>query len=138
MVDHFSRYAVSAPMKDKSAATVAHALITHLICPYTTPRVLLSDNGGELRNVLMEEICRQFNIKQMFTVTYHPASNGLVERANRKILEVLRPAISNFLENWEDWLPHVAASINSHVCESTGESPHYIVFGLKKGFRMTY
>ena len=49
-VDHFSRFVVLAPLTDKSAAGVAHALITRLICPFTTPRVILSDNGAEFRD----------------------------------------------------------------------------------------
>ncbi len=40
-VDHLPRFVVLAPIKDKSANYVAHALITHLFCPYSTPRVLL-------------------------------------------------------------------------------------------------
>ncbi len=36
------------------------------------------------------------------------------------------------LHSWEDWLPHVAASINSSLCESTGQSPHFIIFGVDK------
>ncbi len=127
---HLSRYVVLAPLK--TAKSVAHALITHLFCPYSAPRVLLSDNGAEFRNTLLEEISQQFEVKQCFTVTYHPASNGLVERANRKILEVLCPVVGELLENWEDWLPQVAASINSSVCASTGQSPHFILFGVGK------
>ncbi len=38
-VDHLSRYDVLAPIKDKSANSVAHALITHLFCPFSTPSV---------------------------------------------------------------------------------------------------
>ncbi len=79
MVDHFSRYVVLAPLQDKSTKVVAHMLVAHLFCPNSAPRVLLSDNGTEFRNSVMEEICKQFNIKQTFTVTYHPTSNGLVE-----------------------------------------------------------
>ncbi len=37
-------------------------------------------------------------------------------------------------ESWEDWLPHVAASINGSVNSSTGKTPHYIVFGSEKRF----
>ncbi len=33
---------------------------------------------------------------------------------------------------WEDWLAYVAASINSRVCESTGQSPHHIIFVVEK------
>ncbi len=104
---------------------MAHALISNLFCPYTAPRVLLSDNGAEFRNGPLEEISEQFEVRQCFTVTYHPASNGLVERANRKILEVLRPVVRELLEKWEDCLPHFAASINSSACVSTGQSPHF-------------
>lgn len=131
-VDHFSRFVVLAPLRNKSATCIAHALITHLFCPYSTPRVLLSDNGGEFRNALLAAICLQYNIKQSFVVAYHPSSNGLVERANRKILETLRPIVNGLHDNWDDWLPHVAACINSSVCESTGKAPHYILYGVDK------
>ncbi len=127
-VDHLSRYVVLAPLSDKSVKSVAHALITHLFCPSSAPRVLLGDNGAEFGNTLLEEISQQFGVKQYLTVTYHPASNGLVERANRKILEVLRPVFGELLETWEDWFPQVAASINSSVCASTDQSPHFILF----------
>ncbi len=117
---------------------VAHALVTHLICPFSTPRVILSDKGAEFRNAVVSENCSQFRIKQTFTTTYHPASNGLVERANRKILEVLRPIVNELSDNWEDWLPHVAASLNSSVNDSTGKSPHYILYGVENVHLMTY
>ncbi len=49
-VDHFSRFGVLAPLRNMSAVTVDHAIVSHLICPYSTPRVLLSDNGTEFKN----------------------------------------------------------------------------------------
>ncbi len=82
-VDHFSRVVVLAPIKSKTAQAVAHALVTHLIRPYTTSRVLLSDNGTEFSTTVIAEICANFEIAQTFTTPYHPASNGLVERANK-------------------------------------------------------
>ncbi len=93
-VDHLARYVVFASVKYKSAKSIVHTLITHIICPYSTCRVLLSDNRTEFRSQLLAEIYKQFCITQSFTVIYHPAINGLVERANRKILDVLRPVIS--------------------------------------------
>ena len=36
-VDHFSRFVVLAPLLNKTPAVVVHALVSHLICPYTTP-----------------------------------------------------------------------------------------------------
>ncbi len=56
-VDHFSRFTVLAPLLNKSATAVAHAIVSHLICPYTSPCVLLSDNGTEFKNQVLQEIC---------------------------------------------------------------------------------
>ncbi len=133
MVDMFSRFVILEPIAEKTARAVAHAIVSRLICEHTAPRVtLLSDNGAEFRNKVPQEICSQFNITQTFTVAYHPVSNGLVERANRKFLEALRPIVGRFIGTWEDWLPQVAATINAIVCESTGQTPHFIVFGTQK------
>ncbi len=60
-IDHFSRFTVLAPLPNKSATTVAHALVSHLICPYTTPYVL-HDNGTEFKNQILQNICKQFSI----------------------------------------------------------------------------
>ncbi len=40
--------------------------------------------------------------------------------------------MNELLDNWEDWVPYVAASLNSSVNDSTGKSPHYILFGVEK------
>ncbi len=133
LVDHFSSFVVLVPLPNKAAQTVAHALVSHLICPFTTPHILLSDNGSEFSNQLLKDICQQFNIKQTFSAAHHPASNGLVERTNKKILDVLRHFAGDFHDSWEDWLPHVAASINSSLCSSTGKSPFFfVIFGVDK------
>ena len=131
-VDYFSRFVILAPLKNKSANAVAHALVTHLFCPYTTPQVLLSDNGTEFKNEILQQICQQYHIKQTFVSVQHPASNGLVERANKKILDVLRHVVSQLNDSWQDWLPHVASSINGSINASTGKTPHYIIYGTEK------
>ncbi len=101
-VGHLTRFVVLPPLEDKTATVVAHALVTHLNGHFFTPRVIINDNGAEFWNAMVSEICSQFGTKQTFTAAYHPAWNGLVERANRKILDVLRPIVNELLDNWED------------------------------------
>ncbi len=122
---------VLAPLRNKSAVTVAHDILSHLICPYTTPRVLLSDNGTEFKNQILADICSQYSIKQTFITAHHPASNGLAERTKRKVLEILRHLEGYLHETWEDWLSQAAASVNGSVNSSTCKTPHYI-FGYDK------
>ncbi len=45
--DYSSRFTFLAPLPNKSATTMAHAIASHLICPYMTSRVL-SDNGDRI------------------------------------------------------------------------------------------
>ncbi len=110
---------------------MAHAFVTHVLCPHSS-RILLSYNGTEIRNAVLADICTQFNIKQSFITAYHPVPNGLAERANRRILRVLRPIVNDLHDIWEDWLPQITASINSSVNDSTRKSPNYILFGVEK------
>ncbi len=131
-VDHFSRFTVLAPLLNKSATTVAHALVSHLICSYTTHRILLSDNGTEFKNQILQDICKKFSIQQKFITAHHPASNGLVGRTNRKIHEILRHLAGKFHEPLEDCLSHVDASSNGSINTSTDKAPHYITYGFDK------
>ncbi len=126
-VDRFCRFTVLAPLPNKSATIVAHAILSLFICPYTTPRVLLSDNGTEFKNQVLRDISTQFHIQHIYYIY-----NGLDKRTNRKILEILRHLAGHLHETWEDWLSHVAASINGSVSPSKGKRPHYILYWLEK------
>ncbi len=116
-IDHFSRYSILVPLKDKTATTVATALIDNIFCPFNTPKTLLSDNGTEFNNSLLSEICKQFDI---------------VERQNRKILSHLRSLVSSSSQAWHICMPQEAASLNSSLHASLGDTSHFVVFGQDK------
>lgn len=40
----------------------------------------------------------------------------------KKILQILRHVVSKLVEFWQDWLPHVAATINVYVNSSNGKT----------------
>ncbi len=63
---------------------------------------------------------------------YHPASNSLDEKANKKLLDIIWPLVNDLHDNLDDWLPQIAVSINSSVNDSTGKSSHYIIYGVEK------
>ncbi len=55
----FSRFVILAPVQNKTAEAVAHALISKLFCPYSTLCALLSNNRVKFRNALLKEICNK-------------------------------------------------------------------------------
>lgn len=86
-----SKYTVLVPLKDKTAESVAQALIAPVFCTFDVPRRFVSDNGNELKNEIMDKIMEFYGINQCYTAAFHLSGNGLVERTSRKILEILRP-----------------------------------------------
>ncbi len=131
-IDHFSRFAILVHLRDKTAKSVATALTDEVFCKFNSPEVFISDNGAELNNQILNQLCIKFQIKKCNFIAYHPASNGMVERQNRKIIENLGPMIGDMSYRWHEWMPQVAASLNSSLHSSIGDTTSYIVFGQDK------
>ncbi len=94
-IDHFSHYSILIPLKNKTAQTVATALIDVVFCKFNTPKLLLSGNGAEFNNSILTENCSQINIRKTNIVAYHSASNSMVECQNGRILSHLHALVGN-------------------------------------------
>ena len=51
---------------------------------------MLVDNGEEFDNALLKNWCKEKNVELQYSIPYHHASNGRVERVNRTIREQLK------------------------------------------------
>ncbi len=52
----FNRFTILVALKDKTATSLGRAIIANIICPYNSPRVILSDSGAEFNNSILQEI----------------------------------------------------------------------------------
>jgi len=68
-------------------------------------------------------------VKKSHTTPYHPMGDGLVERMNRSLLNLLR-AFAQKSSDWEDHLQLLMYVYRTSKHTSTGMSPHEIIFGL--------
>jgi transposase InsO family protein len=50
---------------------------------------LRNDNGGEYRNKKISNLCEKLKISQEFTMPYNPKQNGLAERMNHTLCEMV-------------------------------------------------
>ncbi len=55
-----------------------------------------------------------------------------VERVRRKLLDIMQPVVHNLFDDWEDWIPQTAVSVNSLVNCLIGMSPLSITYGVEK------
>jgi transposase InsO family protein len=55
-IDAYTRYLVAVPLRNKMAVTVANALVEHVFLPLGAYRSLVSDQGREFCNEILEEV----------------------------------------------------------------------------------
>ena len=89
VTDHFSRFVQAYKVKDKRAITIAKCLYDNYFRHYGFPWHLLSDQGTEFCNTVLNEMCIYLNIKKLRTSPYHPQTNGAVDIFNETIIHYL-------------------------------------------------
>ena len=115
--DCFSRWIELFPTPNETFAVVAKVLLQH-VGRYGCPSQILSDNGPQYVNELIQEFTKLIGTEYITTLAYSKEENGIVERANKEALRHLRSIIfdKNVIEKWSsDALPLVQIIINSSV-----------------------
>ncbi|XP_025108509.1 uncharacterized protein LOC112572821 [Pomacea canaliculata] len=112
-----------------TAKTTADALVNNFIVHYGVPKRLHSDQGANFESRIIRELCQIIGCSKSRTTPYHPMGNGMCERFNRTLLDMLGTLEPRQKENWKS---HVASLVHAYNCtrhESTGFSPYSLMFG---------
>ncbi|KAI9555943.1 hypothetical protein GHT06_018484 [Daphnia sinensis] len=68
-------------------------------------------------------------IRRIRTTAYHPQTDGLVERFNRTLCDMLACYVADEPEKWDKYLPFVTFAYNTAKQASIKETPFYLFFG---------
>ena len=126
---YFTRWVECWALPDQKAETIAERIVLDFICRFGAPLELHSDQGKNFTSVLLKEVCRLLEITKTQTSSYHPAGNGLVERFNRTLADMLRKYVSGAYADWDRYLPFVTAAYRATVHPATGYTPNYLMLG---------
>ena len=126
-VDRFTRWSEAIPMVDIRAETVADAFFSGWIARYGTPATITTDRGAQFESKLWDSLCNQFGIIRNRTTSYHPQSNGMVERFHRQLKAAIMAHESP--NPWTITLPAVLLGVRSAVKERLGRSAAEMIYG---------
>ena len=129
IVDHFTRFVQAYPTQNKSAKTAATHLYDDFINCFGLPARILHDQGKEFENDLFRHIQKLTGITNSRTTPYHPECNGIVERMNQTILNMMRTLEEAEKSRWKYSLNKLIHAYNCTRNETTGYSPYYWMFG---------
>ena len=128
-VDYLTKWPEVFPTKDQTALTIARLLVDQIVARHGVPSDLLSDRGANFLSHLMQELCHLMGIHKVNTTAYHPQTDGLVERFNRTLLDMLAKTVEKNGRDWDVHLPYVLFGYRASLQESTRESPFFLLYG---------
>ena len=91
VVDAHSKWLEVKIVKSATTANTTDHLRS-LFATHGLPEMIVSDNGSVFTNVEFQDFCSKNGIKHVKSAPYHPASNGLAERAVQTFKEAMKRA----------------------------------------------
>jgi transposase InsO family protein len=129
ITDHFTRYAQAIPTRNQTARTTAEAFMKHFVEHYGLPKRIHSDQGANFGSKLVKELCSLTGMVKSRTTPYHPTGNGMCERFNRTLLNMLGTLEPKEKLDWKSHVGPLVHAYNSIRHDSTGQSPFSLMFG---------
>ncbi|UYV71683.1 hypothetical protein LAZ67_9000031, partial [Cordylochernes scorpioides] len=129
LTDYYTRYAETRAVSEATVKEVSKFLVEDIFLRHGAPQYLISDKGSQFTSNLMKEVMKTCKIKHCFTTSYHPQTNGLTERLNRTLINMLSMYVNTDQKNWDEILPFITHAYNTTIQETTGYSPFFLMFG---------
>jgi hypothetical protein len=92
-------------------------------------RSIQSDLGSEFINKIIEKMLTATGMDRRASSAYQPTSQGLVEKFNCSLADMLRKLAESNTDSWDKFLPFALLAYRTKRHESTKFSPYSLVFG---------
>ena len=129
IIDHLTGWPEAFTLPDKKADTIVHVFINNYLPIHMCPHFILSDNGTEFKNQLMDNILKQLGIDCIFSVLHHQQSNQKLDVFHKYLKPTLKKLCEKDPDNWDKYINQVLASycVTPHL--ATAETPFFLVYG---------
>ena len=133
VIDNFSKYGWTSPLKNKNAQTIKDSFENILTSSKRSPNLIETDRGKEFYNKIFQEFLNKNNIK----LYSRNSSYGAVfaERFNRTIRDLLKkPVFEKGDGNWIDVLQTITKQYNNKTHSSTKLTPTQASLKKNEGY----
>ncbi len=111
---------------------VARFLSKRIFIRFETPLEIVSNNGPQFLNEVVENLLARLVVKHRFTTMYKPNTNGLVEKSNRTLCSMLVKEAEVHVNICDrDKIHHVVWVYNTTYKIAIGYSPFRLTYGME-------
>lgn len=126
VVDRFTRWPEAYPIRNITVETVARTLYRQYLPRFGVPLEITTDRGTQFESRLFRELTRLIGSHRIRTTSYHPQSNGMVERFHRTLKASIMARENS---NWVAELPIVLLSLRTALKKDLKCSSAELVYG---------
>lgn len=126
-MDRFTRWPEAIPLTSITTEAVAQAFLHGWIARFGVPATIVTDRGRQFESKLWSSLMTLLGSKRARTTSYHPQSNGMVERFHRQLKSALKA--HNNPTSWIDALPLVLLGIHTALKADTSTTAAEMVYG---------
>jgi len=129
-IDYFTKWVEAASYANVTKQVVVKFIKNNIICRYGVPSKIITDNGTNLNNDMVQALCEKFKIEHHNSSPYRPQMNGAVEAANKNIKKIVQKMVTTY-KDWHEMLPFALHGYRTTVRSSTGATPFSLVYGME-------
>ena len=127
--DSFTKFVECYAIPDQCSNTIADKIVFEFLSRYGCCLDIHSDRGSNYQSELFREVCRLLEIKQTRTSGFRPMANGMIEKFNSSLLNMISAYVDQNQRNWDRYLPLLTMAYRATVHSSTGFTPNKLMFG---------
>ena len=133
IIDNFSKFGWTIPLKNKNAQTIKDSFENILINSKRSPNLIETDRGKEFYNNIFQDFLNKNNIKLYSRNSLYGAV--FAERFNRTIRDLLKkPVFEKGDGNWIDVLQTITKQYNNKTHSSTKLTPTQASLKKNEGY----
>ena len=129
VIDMLTGFTMAVTIKNKNTETICEAYRDNIYCVFGGSSRILTDNGSELKNKEMQEVCETLGLKHIFSPVYTPQSNRRLEGWHRFFKACIAKHIHGGGVKWDELVPLAVSTYNFFPCQSSKELPFILMFG---------
>lgn len=128
-VDHLSKMVHFAACKFPTAEEAAHLYLHNVVRLHGFPLRIVSDRDALFTSKFWQVLQKFSGTKLAMSTAYHPQTDGLTERNNRTMQDVLRNVVDPTQNDWDQWLAIVELAVNNTWKEAVRNTPFVLNYG---------
>ncbi|KAJ3706667.1 hypothetical protein LUZ61_010372 [Rhynchospora tenuis] len=130
VVDRLTKYGHFLPLAHPySAATVAQVFLDNIYKLHGLPVSIVSNRDPVFTSQFWKELMRKLGMQLNMSTSYHPQTDGQVERVNQCVEAYLRSMVFQQQKKWVRWVPLAEYWYNTNFHSSLHTTPFKALYG---------